>query len=176
MAAPRSTARPATAWRISSASTCPGEPMMTAHYFDGRSARLHPADRREAGQLQWSTPSFERSYRLDAVTLAEPFAAAPAVLRFADGASCEVAGRRCAARAAGGVGYRKSRVMLWQERWPPALLALVLLMALLALVYFRGLPAAAERIAARLPPRSTSPSARPRWPAWSAPLLERLRA
>jgi Zn-dependent protease with chaperone function len=73
------------------------------------------------------------------------------VLRFGDGASCEVAGdgRRHVLDA---LGYRKSAVVRWQERWPAALAALVLLIALLALLYFRGLPAAAERIAAALPP------------------------
>jgi predicted Zn-dependent protease len=126
--------------------------MTTALYFDGRSARLHPVRLKvDAGVLQLSSPGFERSYPLRAVTLSEPFAAAPAVLRFADGASCEVTGdgRRHLLDA---LGYRKSAVVRWQERWPAALLALALLIALLALLYFRGLPAAAERIAAELPP------------------------
>jgi Zn-dependent protease with chaperone function len=127
--------------------------MMTAHFFDGRSARLHPAQLDvHAGQLHVSTPSFARSYPLDGVRVAEPFAAAPAVLRFDDGASCEVPAGEAQRELLAAIGYRKSRVMRWQERWPLALLALVLLLALLALVYFRVLPAAAERIAARLPP------------------------
>ena len=126
--------------------------MTNALYFDGRNARLHPVRLNvDAGMLQLSSPAFERSYPLGAVTLSEPFVAAPAVLRFADGASCEVAGdgRQPLLDA---LGYRKSAVVRWQERWPAALLALVLLVALLALLYFRGLPAAAERIAEELPP------------------------
>jgi Zn-dependent protease with chaperone function len=127
--------------------------MMTAHFFDGRSARLHPARLDvQAGQLHVSTPSFVRSYPLDGVRLAEPFAAAPAVLRFEDGASCEVPAGDAQRELLAAIGYRKSRVMRWQERWPLALLALVLLLSLLAFVYFRVLPAAAERIAASLPP------------------------
>jgi Zn-dependent protease with chaperone function len=126
--------------------------MTTALYFDGRSARLHPVRLDvDAGVLQLSAPGFERSYPLAAITLSEPFAAAPAVLRFADGASCEVAGEG-RGQLLDALGYRKSAVVRWQERWPAALLALVLLVALLALLYFRGLPAAAERIAAALPP------------------------
>jgi Zn-dependent protease with chaperone function len=126
--------------------------MTTALYFDGRSARLHPVRLHvDAGMLQISSPVFERSYPLGAVTLSEPFAAAPAVLRFEDGASCEVAGDG-RQQLLDALGYRKSAVVRWQERWPAALLALVLLVGLLALLYFRGLPVAAERIADKLPP------------------------
>jgi Zn-dependent protease with chaperone function len=126
--------------------------MIAATYFDGRSARPHPVQLDvHAGQLLVDGPGVERSYPLEAVALAEPFAAAPAVLRFGDGASCEVAGAS-RPQVLAALGYRKSAVVRWQERWPAALLALALLVALLALLYFRGLPAAAERIAAELPP------------------------
>jgi Zn-dependent protease with chaperone function len=125
--------------------------MMTAHYFDGRNARLHPVRLAlDAGMLLVSGTDLQRSYPLDTVALSEPFAAAPAVLRFADGASCEVGGedRQQVLEA---LGYRKSAVVRWQERWPAALLALVLLAALLAALYFRGVPAAAAYVADRLP-------------------------
>ncbi len=126
--------------------------MMSAHYFDGRSARLHPVRLNvEAGRLLVSAPDFERSYPVGTVSLSEPFAAAPAVLRFADGASVEVAGEN-RQQLLDALGYRKSAVERWQGRWPAALLALVLMIALLALLYFRGLPALAERIAGELPP------------------------
>jgi Zn-dependent protease with chaperone function len=126
--------------------------MMNAHYFDGRSARLHPVLLDvEAGKLLVRSPAFERSYPVAAVLLSEPFAAAPAVLRLADGASVEVAGES-RQQLLDALGYRKSAVVRWQGRWPAVLLALVLLIALLALLYFRGLPVLAERIAAELPP------------------------
>jgi Zn-dependent protease with chaperone function len=125
--------------------------MIAAHYFDGRSARLHPVQLAvDAGTLLVSAPAFQRSYPVATVALAEPFGAAPALLRFADGASCEVDGdgRRQVLDA---LGYRKSRVVRWQERWKTALVALILLVALLALMYFRGIPALAERLAGYLP-------------------------
>lgn len=124
---------------------------MSAHYFDGRNARLHPVRLAvDAGMLLVSGTDLQRSYPLGTVALSEPFAAAPAVLRFGDGASCEVAGdsRQPLLDA---LGYRKSRVVRWQERWPAALLALVLLTALLAALYFRGVPAVAAFVADRLP-------------------------
>ena len=126
--------------------------MMSAHYFDGRSAQLHAVRLNvEAGKLLVSAPAFERSYPVAAVTLSEPFAAAPAMLRFADGASLEVAGDS-RQQLLDALGYRKSAVERWQGRWPAVLLALGLLIALLALLYFRGVPALAERIATELPP------------------------
>jgi len=127
---------------------------IAAHYFDGRGARSHPArlDVRP-GTLRIATATFERDVALDTVRLAEPFAAAPAMLRLADGACCEIP--PCPGRQAllAAIGYRKSRVERWQDHWPAALAALVTLAALLAFLYFRGVPFLADRIAAALPAR-----------------------
>jgi Zn-dependent protease with chaperone function len=125
--------------------------MIAARFFDGHSARLQPVglDVR-AGHLHIDAPGFERSYPLSAVVLAEPFDAAPLMLRLGD-ASCEVPygpGREALLAA---LDYRKSAVERWQARWPAALVALVLLLALLGAGYVWGVPAAAEFIAARLP-------------------------
>ena len=126
---------------------------ITAHYFDGRSARPQPASLDvEGGLLRIATDAHTREVPVAAVRLAEPFASAPAVLRLDDGASCEVAAGPQRQVLLDAIGYRKSRVERWQERWPLSLLSLVLLVGLLALLYFRGLPLLAERIAAALPP------------------------
>jgi Zn-dependent protease with chaperone function len=129
--------------------------MATIHasFFDGRSAHLHPARLSiGAGTLTVTASTFQRSYPLAEVALSEPFAAAPAVLRLQDGASCEVAAGSPRDALLAALGYRESPVVRWQARWPAALLALVLLAALLALAWFRGIPFTAERIAERLPP------------------------
>ena len=125
--------------------------MINANFFDGHDARLQPVglDVR-AGHLHVDAPGFERSYPLAAVVLAEPFERAPLMLRLGD-ATCEVPygpGRQALLAA---LGYSKSRVERWQAHWPAALLSLVLLLALLASGFVWGVPAAAERIAARLP-------------------------
>jgi Zn-dependent protease with chaperone function len=126
--------------------------MMPAHYFDGRNGRLHPARLTvDAGRLHIVTPEVERSVALDTVQVAEPFARAPLVLRLGDGATCEVVQDVARQQLLDAVGYRKSRVARWQERWPAALLALALLVTLLVLAYVRGVPLAAERITAHLP-------------------------
>ena len=130
--------------------------MIAARYFDGHSARLQPARIAvRAGEILIGGPGLARIYPLGGgpagTVVAEPFARAPLMLRFADGASCEVPygpGRPALLAA---LGYRASRVERWQARWPAALLALVLLLALLAGAWFQGIPWAAERIAARLP-------------------------
>ena len=127
--------------------------MTDASFFDGRSANLHPAQLSVgAGMLTVTAATFQRNYPLAEVALSEPFAAAPAVLRLQDGASCEVPAGSTRDALLAALGYRKSPVVRWQEHWPAALLALVLLVALLVLAWFRGMPLAAERIAERLPP------------------------
>jgi Zn-dependent protease with chaperone function len=125
--------------------------MIAAHFFDGHDARLQPVgiDVRN-DHLHVDAPGFERSYPLADVLLTEPFDQAPLILRLGD-ATCEVPygpGRQALLAA---LGYRKSAVERWQARWPAALLALVLLLALLGAGFVWGVPAAAGFIAARLP-------------------------
>lgn len=130
--------------------------MTTAHYFDGRSARLHPASLSvDAGLLHIAapgTPGIERSVPLAGLRLAEPFEHAPLVLRLPDGASCEVPAGPDRQPLLDALGYRKSRVVRWQAHWPAALVALLLLIALLAAAYFKGIPALTGRVADALPP------------------------
>jgi Zn-dependent protease with chaperone function len=127
---------------------------ISAHYFDGRSARLHPASLDvRAGALHIATPTLEREVPLADVRLAEPFATAPAVLRLPDGACCEIPSGPARQALLAALGYRKSRVERWQGYWPAATFALAVLVALLALFYFRGVPFLADRIAQALPAR-----------------------
>jgi predicted Zn-dependent protease len=126
--------------------------MTNAHYFDGRSARLHPATLSvHDGLLRIATSALERQVPLGTLRLSEPFVHAPLVLRLQDGASCEVPAGAERQALLDAIGYRKSRVMRWQAHWQAALAALVLLLALLAAAYFKGIPALTERVAASLP-------------------------
>jgi Zn-dependent protease with chaperone function len=74
------------------------------------------------------------------------------VLYFADGARCEVNDRAGARALADALGYRKSAVTRWQQHWYAALLALLLLIGAGFAFVTWGVPAAAEKIAAAIPP------------------------
>ncbi len=124
-----------------------------ANYFDGQTARLHPVQLTTAGGgLAVAGETIARHYARAAVTVGEPFAQAPLVLYFADGARCEIGDAGAGRALAETLGYRKGAVERWQERWYAALAALVLLVAVGVAIYTWGLPAAAERVAAAIPP------------------------
>ncbi|MFL6673060.1 MAG: M48 family metallopeptidase [Massilia sp.] len=125
--------------------------MTIAHYFDGRTARMHPVDIGAGGGVIVLSGAVDKVYPATDATIAEPFAHAPLVLYFPDGACCEVPDPAAGHALAAALGYRKSRVVRWQERTWAALLALVLLVLLIAATAIWGVPAAAERIAAALP-------------------------
>jgi Zn-dependent protease with chaperone function len=126
--------------------------MLNAHYFDGRSARLHLARLRIADGLIALEGEVEKTYPVAGTRLAEPFAQAPDVLYFPDGARCEIPGPRQDRLLEALLGHRRSRVVRWQEQVGGALLALALLAALLAWSLIWGLPALGERLADAVPP------------------------
>jgi Zn-dependent protease with chaperone function len=127
--------------------------MISANYFDGQTARLHPVEVQPAeGGLLVRGGAITCDYAYPQVALAEPFANAPAVLYFADGARCEVSDSAGARLLADALGYRRSAVMRWQQHWYAALLALVLLIATGGAFAIWGVPALAEKIAAAIPP------------------------
>jgi hypothetical protein len=91
--------------------------MIDAIFFDGRSARMQAVQLGVDGStLTVNAPAFQRSYPADTVALSEPFAAAPAMLRFGDGSSCEVAAGAARDSLLAALGYRKSAVVRWQAR------------------------------------------------------------
>lgn len=126
--------------------------MILANFFDGRSARLHPVELATNGGLLLVSGAVVREYAYADVRMAEPFDNSPCVLDFADGARCEVAGPEARQALAAALGYRPSRVERWQQHWYGVLLALVLLIAAGAAFTIWGIPAAAEHIAASIPP------------------------
>lgn len=126
--------------------------MIPANYFDGRSARVHAVELAANNGLLTLRGDVDRTYAAAATRIAEPFEQSALVLYFEDGARCEVAPGEPACLLRDALGYRASRIVrLTQHTWA-ALLALALLVALILSAYIWGLPAAAMRIAATLPP------------------------
>lgn len=127
--------------------------MTPAHYFDGRSARMHAVDLSAGdGAIHLHGAGLPaRSYPAARVRLAEPFEHAPSVLYFDDGSHAEVPDTAMRPQLAAALGYRKPWVVRWQERTAAAVLALVLLVALIASGWHWGLPAAAERLSRNIP-------------------------
>jgi Zn-dependent protease with chaperone function len=126
--------------------------MSAAHYFDGRSARLHLVDLAAFDGVIHLHGETTRSYPAAGTRLAEPFAHAPAVLYFADGSHAEVQDPAMRPLLAAALGYRKPWVVRWQERTAAALAALVLLVLLIAAGWHWGIPAAAALLSDRVPP------------------------
>lgn len=129
--------------------------MVSARFFDGRSARgrdvvLHAG----AGTLtlDGAADDLALAYAFAGTRVAEPFAGTPTVLYFADGARCEVAGAEAGRLLRAALGYRPALAERLAAHTWAALLALVLLVALLLATTFWGIPAAAQRLAAELPP------------------------
>lgn len=126
--------------------------MISAIYFDGLSARLHPVDLElGGGAIGLAGVDIARSYPFSDVALAEPFARAACVLDFADGGRCEIADPDGKAAIAAALGYCKSRIVRWQDRWYGAMLALVLLVATIGATVQWGIPALTTRVVASLP-------------------------
>ena len=126
--------------------------MISANFFDGASARLHAVNLELGhGTIGLAGPDIVRSYAFADAKLAEPFARAAAVLDFADGGRCEIDDPAAKAAVAAALGYRKSRVVRWQQHWYGALLALLLLIVTVLAGIKWGVPAMADRVVASLP-------------------------
>jgi len=125
--------------------------MTSAHYFDGRSARMHVVNLSAGDGAIRLRGEAMRSYPAAAVRLAEPFEHAPLVLYFNDGSHAEVPDPAMRPLLAAALGYRRSWVVRWQEHAAAALAALVLLVLLIASGWHWGIPAAAERLSQNVP-------------------------
>lgn len=127
--------------------------MLAAAYFDGRNSRRHEVTLSfERGALVVAGAFGRRREYLARVEVAEAMGAAPRLLRFADGAYCEVADHAGLAALLAAGGWREGTVARIQRRWRWAFAALAGVAGAVALVYWVLLPLAAELIAPAVPP------------------------
>jgi Zn-dependent protease with chaperone function len=125
-----------------------------AVYYDGRSA-LRRAVRVSAvdGRLHVAGEGVAFDVALDAVEADSPIPGAPRILRLPGGAQLRAEAASVAPLFAGR-NRLETLVERLESRWPYALGALLLLVAFASWVVLRGLPLAAEAIAAHIPARA----------------------
>lgn len=132
-------------------------PTSPAFRFDGRHADAMPVMLRVKNAylvVETAEGTVLERERLDRAVVSEPFDHAPRLVSLQNGATLEVpdAGRGFA-RELQQAGMRLSLAVRLQGRWPAAVIALAVLVALLAAGYLQGLPAGARWLAFALPPR-----------------------
>jgi Zn-dependent protease with chaperone function len=124
-----------------------------ARYFDGRSSRPRAvAVVAEVGGLRIRGEEVDRQVALRDIEASERLGAAPRLLRLGDGSYLETSEHDAVATVLRDAGHRDGVVSRVQTRWPWALGALLLTLALIAAGYLFGLPAVAEFAAKRVPP------------------------
>ncbi len=126
--------------------------MITATYYDGRSATRRAATLRAEGDaLLIAFAGGERSVPLAEVQVSERLHGAPRTLHFADGASCDVEETPELEALLAQAGHSAGRVEGWQRSWVITLASLATLAVLAAIGYRFGLPVLAGYAADRMP-------------------------
>ena len=132
-------------------------PAVLADYYDGRKARAQSVSLSlSAGMLVVEGEGISRRDPLHTLSVSEPLGAAPRLIKFADGAHCEVRDHAALAALLVAGGHRDGWVVRLQGRWRWALAAAIIAVACVAAGYRWGLPAASEWIAFKLPDRALS--------------------
>lgn len=123
-----------------------------ADYYDGHSARAHRVTLSLAGgRLEVVGEEIHRLEALPDLRVSEPMGAAPRLVKFRDGAHCEVRDHAGFATLLADSGHRDGWVVRMQERWRWAVAAIVLSVAAVAAGYHWGLPAVSAWLAERMP-------------------------
>jgi Zn-dependent protease with chaperone function len=93
-----------------------------------------------------------RQVPLGALRVSERFDHAPRVVTFPDGAYLEIEDLAGMDALLAASGWQDGRVVKLQRRWPLALAALALLLAVTLAAWFEGIPRLAEVVATHMPP------------------------
>jgi Zn-dependent protease with chaperone function len=138
---------------LTSHSDSPGEvPGVAASYYDGRHSTRHAVFVTiGGGTIAVIGDGIERREPLAAVQITEAIATSPRLVRFADGASCEIDGTAAFAAMLTREGVASGRLTQWEGslRWIAAAVAVFLV--ILAAGYRYVLPSVANVAAAQVP-------------------------
>ena len=125
---------------------------IAAAYYDGQTSQRREVRLYAGGAtLTVEGAGVRRTARADEVEITERLGSAPRLVRFSDGAFCEVRDLAGFETLLEVLGHREAPVERWQRSWRIALASAVLVAAGLIAAYFYGLPWAAAQAAARLP-------------------------
>lgn len=125
---------------------------IAASFFDGRTPQRQAVELSVDGdEIVVRGTCGERRARRAEVNISEPMGRAPRLVRFADGAVCEVADHAAFAAWLSAAGFAESAVVRLQSRWSWAIAALLAAILTLLAAYFWGLPAASKMLAPRIP-------------------------
>lgn len=122
-----------------------------AHYFDGKTSRVHHVTLTVEDGLASITGDIERSCRLDNLRVSERGRNAGRKVTFPDNAYLEIQDRLAFDALLEKTGYRDSSVVRMQQSRRGVLAGILATIAILALGYLYGLPVASRIIAKALP-------------------------
>jgi Zn-dependent protease with chaperone function len=126
---------------------------MRATYYDGKYAVPREVDLRIEGHaVVVSGEGVEYCEPLAAVEITDAIGSTLRLLRFMNGASCEVAENDAFATMLAEHGMAPSRISSWEKGWQPTVAALGVIAVVMALGYQYALPAMARSAADRLSP------------------------
>ena len=104
---------------------------MQATYFDGKTARAYPVELSIDGDmLVIAGDGLECRHTIGAVEIPDAPGSTPRVLRFVDGASCEVQDAGALAAMLAQHGIARERVSAWERSWKLALTSLAIVVVL----------------------------------------------
>ena len=123
-----------------------------ATYFDGHTARAHPVTLDlSAGRLTVEGAAIARDETIDAVEITDEIGLTPRLVRFSDGAFCEVTDVAALGVILERQGIARSAVSQWEGRRGWIATAIVLFLVTLGVAYRYGVPAFAHTVAMNLP-------------------------
>lgn len=121
-------------------------------YFDGRKARAHDVSISvDAGLLVFAGAEVDRRVPAGELEIFDVLADTPRLIRFTDGASCEVSAGAGFQELVAPLGVEPSAVSRWELDWRRAIGAAAGLILLFALVFRFGLPFGSEAAADAIP-------------------------
>lgn len=126
--------------------------MLEADYYDGKTARRHRIQLQiTAGMVHIAGSEIKRLEPFDHLQISERMGSAPRLLRFPDGAYCEVRNHAQLATLLSQAGHRDGHVDRLQRSWLIALAALAIILASVVVAYLWGLPRLSAWSAPRMP-------------------------